>query len=42
MTDAGYVATGYALTAGAVLAYVLRLRQRARAVARALPPEEQR
>jgi hypothetical protein len=39
MTDAGYVAAGYAVTGGVVLAYVLRLFQRARAAARLLPEE---
>lgn len=40
MTDAGYVGAGYALTAGVVLLYVVRLRQRARTAARLLPPGE--
>lgn len=39
MSDAGYVAAGYAVTAGVVLAYVLRLRQRARAATRLMREE---
>lgn len=40
MSDAGYVVAGYAVTAVTVVAYVARLFQRARAVARMLPEEK--
>jgi len=40
VTDAGYVIAGYAVTAAALVGYVVRLGMRARAAARHLPPEE--
>lgn len=42
MTDAGYVVGGYAVTAGAVTAYVARLWCRSRALARSAsaPPDD--
>lgn len=42
MTDAPYVYAGYAVTAFALAGYVGVLVRRARAAARALPPEERR
>ena len=42
MTDAGYILAGYAVTAVVLAGYTLRLLARARALGRALPPEERR
>lgn len=39
MTDAGYIATGYVVTAGAVAAYAWSIGTRMRRVQRALPEE---
>jgi hypothetical protein len=41
MTDAGYIAAGYALTVATIAAYAWSIRRRARRVPRPLPPDRE-